>query len=234
MNRDAVSSVPADSILPEGPRTRGAHSPPDDAEGRDKSTGFLHDGAGRGYDVIVPRIIEGRVTNRQAIKHDGAAERATCHGHRDQGSVTRIGEQRVRRVVDDAKCLRRVVVDDHPLVRESNIGNAEEDYVADTTGKETIIESEMESTKYTETQYYMEDLKDTSGDDAEVKIEFETNETNLRSEYGPILDLDGDGSMSTANVVETGTPDILPTKRTLTFDTPAGTRTYTKYIVIRR
>jgi hypothetical protein len=113
----------------------------------------------------------------------------------------------------------------------------EKQYVADTTGKETVIKEEIDNTgpgSGRETQYYLENLKTSDGSDAEIKIEFETDETSLSSKYGPVMDLDGDGSMDTADVVSTGTPDILPTKMTLTFDTPAGTRTYTKYIVIRR
>ena len=56
------------------------------------------------------------------------------------------------------------------------------------------------------------------------------NETTLSSAYGPVIDLDGDGAMTTTDV--STTYKLLPTRLTLTFKTAAGMETRSMFLML--
>jgi Tfp pilus assembly protein PilV len=81
-----------------------------------------------------------------------------------------------------------------------------------------------------ETQTEIGELKDSAGNPARVQVNFDVNETALPSEYGPVADIDGDGALNTTDC--SATYEILPTRLTLTFQTPTGTETRTLHLVL--
>ncbi len=73
-------------------------------------------------------------------------------------------------------------------------------------------------------------LLDDMGNPASVFVQFDVDETNLPSEYGPIEDLDGDGLLLTNDV--SSSYQLLPTHLTLTYQTTSGMVTKDLYLVL--
>ena len=69
------------------------------------------------------------------------------------------------------------------------------------------------------------------GEVAGVQVDFFVNELSLPPEFGPILDLDGDGTLATADC--SATYLILPTRLRLTYQTLAGPVTEEVFVVLR-
>ena len=75
-------------------------------------------------------------------------------------------------------------------------------------------------------------LRDAAGSPARVAVQFFLNETDLPAEFGPILDLDGDGALDTVDCSDTY--QLLPARLTLTYDTPRGPVTRQKFVILGR
>jgi len=73
-------------------------------------------------------------------------------------------------------------------------------------------------------------LVDAAGNAAQVQIQFDVNETTLAPEYGPVLDIDGDGAMSTTNA--SASYVLLPTRLTLTYQMSYGPETKTLFLIL--
>lgn len=73
-------------------------------------------------------------------------------------------------------------------------------------------------------------LRDVDGNPARVLVQFDTDETNLPAEYGPIADLDGDDELSTVDV--SGSYRVLPARLELSYQTANGMETKRLYIVL--
>ena len=76
------------------------------------------------------------------------------------------------------------------------------------------------------------DLKDADGLPARVEVHFDVDETALPPEYGPVLDIDGDGEMKTADA-STGYL-ILPCRLTVTYQMPYGRESKSLHVVLGR
>jgi hypothetical protein len=73
-------------------------------------------------------------------------------------------------------------------------------------------------------------LLDPSGTPARVFVNFDVNEMALPAEYGPLLDLDGDGVLSNTDC--SGYYELLPAHLTLTYQTSSGPVTRHLFIVL--
>ena len=73
-------------------------------------------------------------------------------------------------------------------------------------------------------------LVDPAGNPAQVQIQFDVNETTLAPEYGPVLDIDGDGAMNTTNA--SASYVLLPTRLTLTYQMSYGPETKTLFLIL--
>lgn len=73
-------------------------------------------------------------------------------------------------------------------------------------------------------------LRDAAGNPAQVAVQFFLDETNLPAEFGPVLDIDGDGALNTIDCSDTY--QLLPTRLTLTYDTPRGAVTRRKFVLL--
>lgn len=75
-------------------------------------------------------------------------------------------------------------------------------------------------------------LIDDQGNPARVRVDFLVNETALPPEFGPVKDLDGDGEMSSVDV--SSSYRLLPTRLSLTYQTPMDIETRELFLVLRR
>ncbi len=74
------------------------------------------------------------------------------------------------------------------------------------------------------------ELLDADGNPAEVAVDFFVDETNMPAEFGPILDIDGDGAMSTADC--SSTYILLPTRLRITYQGRNGVETEDMFLVL--
>ena len=73
-------------------------------------------------------------------------------------------------------------------------------------------------------------LEAADGTTAQVMIDFDVDETNLSSEYGFNLDIDGDGALTTTDASTTCI--IMPVHLSLTYKTDYGTDTAELFLVL--
>ncbi len=92
----------------------------------------------------------------------------------------------------------------------------------------TTIASPMSD--FTGTETIVGELLDDQGNPAQVLVTFDVDETNLPAEYGPVLDLDGDGAMNTTDV--STDYQLLPARLTLTYRTVAGMQTRQMFLLL--
>jgi hypothetical protein len=76
----------------------------------------------------------------------------------------------------------------------------------------------------------MDTLKDTAGAAAGVVVTFFVDETNLPAEFGPVLDLDGDGVLSTTDC--STTYHLLPTRLTVNYASDGRSATQNVFFVL--
>ncbi len=69
------------------------------------------------------------------------------------------------------------------------------------------------------------------GSAAVVRVRFDVNETTLPAEYGPVLDIDGDGAKSTVDA--SAKYVLLPTCLTLSYQMSYGAEVKRLYLVLR-
>ena len=74
------------------------------------------------------------------------------------------------------------------------------------------------------------ELVDGAGNPARVFASFHVDETTLPAEYGPVIDLDGDGALTTIDV--SATYQLLPTQLTITFQTSSGLESRSLFILL--
>ena len=73
-------------------------------------------------------------------------------------------------------------------------------------------------------------LQQEGGTQANIRVNFFVDETNLPAEFGPLADLDGDGALTNANV--SGSYQILPAQLTLNYEGPRGNHSRTFWLVL--
>lgn len=84
----------------------------------------------------------------------------------------------------------------------------------------------------------LESLRDADGNPVDVTVQFFLDETKLPTEFGPIVDIDGIGTVDVygngaLNTVDcSNSYEILPTRLTLTYDTPRGLVTRQKFVIL--
>ncbi len=84
----------------------------------------------------------------------------------------------------------------------------------------------------------LESLRDADGNPVNVTVQFFMDETNLPTEFGPVVDIDGlgtvdvngNGALNTVNCANSY--QILPARLTLTYETPRGPVTRQKFVIL--
>ena len=74
------------------------------------------------------------------------------------------------------------------------------------------------------------DIVAPDGSPATVQVGFDVNETALPAEYGPIADIDGDGSRSTQNA--SASYVLLPARLTLDYQTSYGAEQKVLFLIL--
>lgn len=74
------------------------------------------------------------------------------------------------------------------------------------------------------------ELLDAGGSPARVFVSFDVNETSLPASYGPVIDLDGDGALTTTDI--SSEYDLLPTRLTLTYRTVGGMTSQSVFLIL--
>jgi type II secretory pathway pseudopilin PulG len=83
---------------------------------------------------------------------------------------------------------------------------------------------------YQNYQFPTTGLQATSSGPPVVRVQFHVNETSMPAEYGPLWDIDGDGTMKTTSA--TANYILLPTHLTLTYQMSFGAETKSVYLVL--
>jgi hypothetical protein len=73
-------------------------------------------------------------------------------------------------------------------------------------------------------------LVDSTNSPAVVQLQFFVNETTLPVEFGPVLDIDGDGAKTTVSA--SASYVLLPARLTLTYQMSYGPETKTLFLVL--
>ena len=83
---------------------------------------------------------------------------------------------------------------------------------------------------YQNTTFPAPGLTGPDGNPAVVQVQFDVNETTLPLEYGPVLDIDGDGAKTNTNASTSYV--ILPTRLTLSYQMGNGVDTKVLYLLL--
>jgi len=85
-------------------------------------------------------------------------------------------------------------------------------------------------TTYQDHQILVTEIDGYGGNAMQVSVHFDVNETTLPSDYGPVVDINGDKLKTTTNASTNYV--LLPARLQITYSTSHGTETKTMYLLL--